>query len=70
MDLFQGEPFEHLLIVGRTVAPFQWALFSLADYAEELDDLWTEDILPRLKDITETFARGETYGPEERGLQL
>lgn len=70
IDLFQGEPFEHLLIVGRTVAPFQWSLFSLADYAEELDDLWAGDILPRLEDITATFARGETYGPEERGLLL
>lgn len=69
-DLFEGDPFEHLLIVGRTVAPFQWGLFSLADYAEELDDLWAEDILPHLEDITETFARGETYGPEERGLLL
>lgn len=70
VDLFEGEPFKHLLIVGRTVAPFQWALFDLANYAEELDDLWAGDILPRLEDITETFARGETYGPEERGLQL
>ncbi len=55
---------------GRTVAPFQWGIYDLAEYEEELDDLWAEDILPRLEDITETFTRGETYGSEERGLSL
>lgn len=69
-DLFREEPFNHLLIVGRTEPPYQWGLFKLVDYAEELDMLWQDDILPQLQDVTATLARGETYGPEERGLSL
>lgn len=69
-DLFGDTPFRQLLIVARTEPPYEWALFDIEKESEDLDAISTDYILPALREITETLARGERFGPEERGLDL
>ena len=68
LDLFGDTPFVQLLVVARLVPPYPWAIFSLAEHTETLDGIWTAELVPTLRDVTEALARGEQFGPEERGL--
>lgn len=66
-DLFQGEPFRQVLIVARLVPPYPWALFSLEERADEIEECWAQDVRPEIERVSAAIAAGRMYGPEECG---
>lgn len=69
-NLFGETPFAQHLVVARLAPPFPWAIFSLEDRADELSEIWHGEVLHMIEWISETLARGEMHGPEEKGLAL
>lgn len=69
-DLLGEQAFHQVLAVVRLEAPFPWAIYSLEDRAAELDETWSAEVVPAIREITEALARGEMHGPEERGIEI
>ena len=68
-DLAAGEPLKELYVVARLVEPYPWTWYDLAERFDELDRIWYDELVPEIRTIAECLARGERYGPEERGLE-
>lgn len=69
-DLFGARPFHQALAVVRLEPPYPWAIYSLEERAAELDETWSAEVVPAIREITEALGRGEMHGPEERGIEL
>lgn len=70
-----GAPIRQFVVVARLPKdaqaegwPYPWAIFDLLPHADSLDALWNLEIVPGLRDIANALARGEAFGPEERGI--
>jgi len=63
-----GEALKEIYVVARLAEPYPWTWFDLTDRADELDAIWYDELIPEIRTIAESLARGERYGLEERGL--
>jgi len=66
--LMAGEALKEIYVVARLAEPYPWTWFDLTDRADELDAIWYDELIPEIRTIAESLARGERYGLEERGL--
>lgn len=67
-ELFGDQAFTQVYILAQLTAPYPWRIMRLDAWEDKLEEIWYNQFVPEIEAITESLARGERYGPEERGL--